>query len=323
MAEDRIGRRRIRVVAAVTVAAAVIAAVVIALSHPDHTSGDTVVSMAGSATTSTGSFRVTLQTRSYSSSDPSRVTLAGTESGVVDLAHHRSDITIEMTTGPGAPLTERQIAIGSDSWVSESAARFPNLMIPPKPWLHFQMTGNGHAGFLGIDPIGFLDRLKTRAAVHLIGHEIVRGVETARYEISAHSPPTTSANLQISNIREQVWVSSDHLVRRFETVVDVIQSGGAAAPGKQTQESVFEFFDFGLAANIQPPPTDQVMDVPPSRPIGPTSTTTPDLPAPNLKARSSLQFRPVQQVRQDQCASSTSNPPDAQSATLPGPEGAC
>ncbi|MGI8685812.1 MAG: SecDF P1 head subdomain-containing protein [Acidimicrobiales bacterium] len=90
---------------------------------------------------------------------------------------------------------------------------------------------------------------------------------------------------------------------------------------------------------IEPPPADQVSEVPATPPCDLTGSSsdpvedpsicssgsldppaTPDLPAPRVVGRSAMQFRPVLSVLPGSCQGSKEPPPD-QPAQLPGSDG--
>jgi hypothetical protein len=95
-----------------------------------------------------------------------------------------------------------------------------------------------------VDPRRLLEQLQHEAReVSVVGKETVQGVETTRY----HLVDSDGAPME-------VWVDGDGLVRRMKAV----DSPGAADEARIT----VEFSDFGAPVDIEPPPADEVDELP-------------------------------------------------------------
>jgi len=323
MASARNPSRVVFVTCLVTVAVAVAAGAVAVTRVRRQGSSTRVPAAAGLATRASGSFRVTMKITFSATGQASGLEDGADATGLVDMTHDASDITSGPIATSGTattPQSERQISIGADTWMSRSPASPP---IGPQPsWVHVLRHGATppRPGFAGLDPIALLDQLKRTSMLHLVGHEVVRDTATDHYEVRV---PASSSSPPLSGTGEEVWVSDDHLVRRLKSTVHVEQPGGAAAPAGQLQESVTEFYDFGVGVDIRPPPADQTLELSFPSPAPSPTSPPPELPRARVTGSSPIQVRPVQSVRDGDCAEQASDPPADQPAAVRGLDGSC
>ena len=299
-----------------------------------------------------GTFAVSYAMRGFDTDNPSHTEQSSTGQGVVDARRAASDITITTASSSAGPIaggaaTTETITIGADMWVKGlSPFEGPLPGAPaPKPWAHLARSGSAaRSTFLGLDPTSMLASLKSKGAtLSRIGPDTVRGVGTDHYKVTV-PVVTTSTRAFLDTARLEVWIDASDLVRRFRVTESLRAPPGDTQPvPAETLEETIEFFNFGNAVTITPPPSDQVMELPSAPPCGKsnatattaaavsactgssgTSTTVPKLPPPTVRGRSPLQFRPVLSTQPaGPCPTASDNPPAEQPVTLPGPGNTC
>jgi hypothetical protein len=115
------------------------------------------------------------------------------------------------------------------------------------------------------NPADFLDSLHGIADIREVGHERIRDVDTTEYDgtidlgkaIDRAGPDARSRLEKALSVMEasvpvKVWVDGDGLPRRMQIAVDV---------QKMSMTMTMEFYDYGVAADVAPPPADQVGDL--------------------------------------------------------------
>jgi hypothetical protein len=125
----------------------------------------------------------------------------------------------------------------------------------------------------GTDPTALLRYLKASGGSHLVSHELVRGVPTARYtgtidllKAAESQPSSDPAKLRAAfaqliaqsgsrNLPVSVWIDSRGLVRKMSLTMSV----GVGAQRSDVALSV-EYFDFGATPSIAVPPASEVFD---------------------------------------------------------------
>jgi hypothetical protein len=167
------------------------------------TTPGSIVLAAATKTAGTASFQISGQYRTVETARPSVVEEEGTITGAMDVAHGRSRVTTTDTTSAGvsgqpggsalpsstsvppAPdpaATTTVIKIGKDMWMSGGGGL---LSEPADSWLLVPLSAHQAAsqgGLLG-DPTQMFAQLKTRlTGVTLIGHQLVGGAATSRYQ---------------------------------------------------------------------------------------------------------------------------------------------
>jgi len=144
-----------------------------------------------------------------------------------------------------------------------------------KPWIAFDRGAKGvpmpvDAGLGSGDPLQALEALRRGGVarnVKIDGTEEVRGTPTTRWVADLDTKKlggVSDANRQflealgIRHIRYSLWLSDDGVVRRMRTVAEGTSMSTAATT---------ELYDFGVAAEIEVPPADQVerIDLSPPR----------------------------------------------------------
>ncbi len=247
-------------------------------------------------------------------SDPSQATLSFTENGVVDLSRKALRLT---RTGEGTPSFE-EIIIGPDAWTSNPAA---SVVAGLKPWIHYR-TISFRPPF-GVDPETLLAQLETyNVTLKVVGHEVVRGVPTVEYLVTTHGRTTTTTVPGESATNTfSIWVDGTHLVRRVKVALAPVASPSNSS-GRT--ELTYEFFNFGVAADIEPPPADQVSNqvsdgVSIGSPASPTTAVK--LPPATVTGPSPLQLRPVISQQSGSCPAASASPAPYAAARFPGSGG--
>lgn len=108
----------------------------------------------------------------------------------------------------------------------------------------------------------------------------LRDVAADHYTIKTPAAVTTTSDIVLSKYDLELWIDKTGLVRRVRSMnYTRAQAHDTPPTPAETIEQTFEFFDFGVQADIQPPPADQVTEMPfaPSCAEMASSTTTTDL----------------------------------------------
>ncbi len=124
---------------------------------------------------------------------------------------------------------------------------------------------NGAGGLADTNPTGTLDALRGAGRVTKVGTDTLRGVETTHYRAMvdpAKALEQAPADLR-SKIKQglamfkgplpvEVWVDGDGQARKI--AMDIPTPAGKASV-------TMEYYDFGVAVNVQAPPADDVFDL--------------------------------------------------------------
>ena len=274
--------RRVALPLALTVVAIAVAAVLF-LSGGKNTVPVSTVAKAAEATTSAGGFKLTVDGRFHILGRD--VPMKG--SGTVDPAARRGHLTFDSVgpLGPGAGGGKIEQVFEGDVIYMRTPAVAKQFGLK-KEWLRVDLQSAGRA--LGVDPTQFgqlgsndprqmLDQIRSVSGeVEKLGTEKVRGVDTTRYkaEVDLRKYPDRLPEGQREQARVAVerivdmtgsptypmtlWIDDDELVRRVRTEYEFEARG-------QEQKSSFsltmEFFDFGTAVDVKPPPAKDVQDL--------------------------------------------------------------
>jgi hypothetical protein len=275
----------------------------------------------GSRSAAVHTFAIAITEHDFETADPAQVVVSSTGNGVVDLARNATHLTIAESGLSRTPFEE--IVIGRDMWIRNPViSGMPGF--PLKAWSHVRST-SARLPFPGVDPATVFARLDhPGVTLKLVGHQIVRGVATNEYAVSWPVPMTTTTNQFVGSEGPfDIWVDSSHLLRRLSaTTVVRPQPHGASPIPATTNQFTLDFYNFGVPVDIEPPPADQVSDLP-SPGLGSSAppTTAVSLPSATIATRSTLQLRPVLSMPGGSCPAPGANPRADETVTLPGPDG--
>ncbi len=216
-----------------------------------------------------------------------------TATGKVDRAKKASSIDLDsgdfmkkVSAASGQPLPKelsdpdlfkiKVIAVDTKIWMNYPLmSSISGTSTKGKPWVLIDAAAMGVdagdvVGSQGADPTQGLDMLVGLGATAIeAGKEKVRGVETTKYtatvELDAllkNTPAVDQAQARAmfgtkKSIPVSVWVDSEQRARRFELTLDLDNQGQKVAV-----KSTYEFFAFGEAVTITPPPASQVGENP-------------------------------------------------------------
>jgi hypothetical protein len=238
----------------------------------------TVDPVAGAATkTENGGAKVSL---TASLKTPSGESYSLSASGVVSKG--AGDVTVQLPDS-GGQAELRYLDENGDRVLYVNSAQLSQSIPGGKPWVRLDLQQLGEK--LGVDlnqlganasagqsPGDILDLLRSVGAVQTVGNETVDGASTTHYRATieldqvaknlggplgqvAYDELTKSG--APTSVPVDVWVGDDGLVHRAsidETVP--VQSGGTA-----TFQVQLDVSDYGAAADVEAPPSDQVLDV--------------------------------------------------------------
>ncbi|MEA2704776.1 MAG: LppX LprAFG lipoprotein [Actinomycetota bacterium] len=218
---------------------------------------------------------------------------SGVIDAVVDLEHHAIRSTMPARTSSvdtacvPSPCASPQpsqtrvngpsttISIGSDTWTKtegDQSSLYGGLGVPPGKWVHLP-KGRAADPTAIYDPSRWLGALRSTDDATLVGQEQVRGVATDHYRFTVRSTSGTTGSRPPTHV--DAWISHDGLVRRLRSVATAATAVRNADGSTQTITftTTLELFDFGVAANITPPPADEVVELPHCTPPGCASAT--------------------------------------------------
>lgn len=199
--------------------------------------------------------------------------------GTFDYGTHQGRVTTQLP--PSFPAGGEDVEVVLDR--SAIYVRLPGsfggfLQLPEgKQWVKANVGEHDRAEdgvfgslFSGADPTSALDRLRQEGAtVEQVGREEVRGVPTTRYRFHLDEAPAASDGHH--GLAGEVWVDDEGRLRRVTTAAPAAtgdEPAGAAQPGGEAQApflgdvtTTTDFFDFGAAVDVAPPPAEQVADV--------------------------------------------------------------
>ena len=255
------------------VAALVACLALVACSSSEDADAVEAVRRAPDRTIEAGSARAGLNVSFTSGGAP--VAIRG--DGVFDLRNRVGGLTLDLGALAGAfgggPV---ETVIGGDAVY----VRLPPGQPGGRPWLRLDvatlsqqagLTQGSLAQLQQADPTQALTYLKGALDdVDEVGQEDVRGEETTHYrgtvdlrKASASLPPEAQggveqlvASLGTSTLPADVWIDDDGRIRRMRFSADA-DGAGPSQPG--TVE--IDLFDFGVTADVQLPPPDQVTDL--------------------------------------------------------------
>lgn len=258
-------------------------------SAPSTNQATVALAQVAAKTSSAGTARVQVRTETSAGDAGSGASFSSTGllEGVIDFGSGNAQLTTKLPTGD--ELESRSV-----DGVQYTRLPNPGGAQQDKPWLKIDLPEGARTGLGGLtDPTGGLVLLRDAGGpLTEIDRERVRDTATVHYrteldvtKLPAPSPPAgtpgkprpdTSGLLRRllgdKPLPVEVWVDEQQRIRRLTLVLPIgnltnaqpgTSSGPAAGPtatGKPggTTTSTTEFFDFGVAVDVQPPPADQV-----------------------------------------------------------------
>jgi hypothetical protein len=206
---------------------------------------------------------------------------SGSMTGEGIFAKRQGHLTLDLggLGGAGSVLPGGNVEVVFDQLVyymklpADSAIPLP----PGKQWFKLDLQKLAQTKGLNLDQLTQLNQSDPSQALdflqgasgdfHEVGSEDVRGEPTTHYagtidlaKVAADAPPDVAeqyrklAQLSPSkSVPMDVWVGQDGLVRRlrFEQTL----------PGHSSMTMNEELYDFGVSADVSPPPADQVIDL--------------------------------------------------------------
>jgi hypothetical protein len=186
------------------------------------------VAQAASATTATGSARMTVRTQATPKAE---MVMAG----VVDFARERY-----VLRGSFAGQETEVRGIGADQW-----SRTQNLGgLRGKPWTHITRVDEPGQGISAAEPVRLLDELTA------VGNELSRSRDGDRTVIVVRAPRSVLGSPDDDALADiRVEVDRDGRIRRLDM------------PADEKREAVsVTYDDFGVAVDVSPPPPTEVAE---------------------------------------------------------------
>ncbi|MCA1692635.1 MAG: hypothetical protein ABR540_11540 [Acidimicrobiales bacterium] len=198
--------------------------------------------------------------------------------GVVDLKNRLGAVTVDLGSLGGS------LGTGTVDTVLDPSGLYvklpPGLLPGGRPWYKLELATLSPQAGLSLGSLGQLAQTDpTQALGYLrgatddvseVGEESVRGVSTTHYrapidlrKASASLPPDGKkavedliASSGSATLPADVWLDAEGRLRRMKFSLD---PDGAGPTSAGTVE--LELFEFGVAADVQIPPADQVTDL--------------------------------------------------------------
>lgn len=198
--------------------------------------------------------------------------------GLVDLTNRRGALTLDLGAlgGSFGSGTVDTVLDGDGIFV-----KLPSAVLPGnKPWLRLNLATLSQQAGLNLGSLGQLQSADPSQALQFlkgaeddmrkVGADKVRGASTTHYRgtvdlrkaaatLSPEAQQTVDqaiSSLGTSTFPADVWIDGEGRMRKMSFRLDPDGSGPSQA---STVE--FELFDFGVKADVQPPPPDQVTDL--------------------------------------------------------------
>ena len=201
--------------------------------------------------------------------------------GVFDYGARRGRVTSQLPAAlPGGGRDVEVVLDATSVYVHlpEGNGRF--FQLPEgKEWVRIDANEHGGGGddplgsfFGGGDPTDVLDRLRQEGAtVDEVGREDVRDVATTRYRYTFEAASRSGGQDQSPHPGSlaptgDVWIDDEGRLRRVTSSFDGPDApqdrpGGTAFPAVASLTTTTEFFDFGTAVDVSPPPAEDVANV--------------------------------------------------------------
>jgi hypothetical protein len=248
------------------------------------------IAQAATLSSNTAGYRLHMAMEITSSALDSPITATGT--GVVDLRDHATAFSIAMNLGDQPQVVQRlgsstmrveMVLDGTTAYMKLPSALTASLGSSGRPWLKADLSKlSGVPGLSSLadspttsDPGQALQELESVSGhVANLGRQRVDGVETTHYQANLSldrllgTVPASERGLMrqvISTLQQamptgaipvDVWVDSQHLVRRMTTTLDLSLPAG---PNLQETATV-DLGDYGPQPRPATPPSDEVLD---------------------------------------------------------------
>lgn len=240
----------------------------------------------------------------YSLPDGRSMTMDG--SGVYNARTGRSRLAMELAV-PGVAAPLRFDAVGNKQVIYMRSSVFAAELPPGDKWLSIQVgLGRSAQASLASNSGSESELEMLRAAggkVEGLGEETVRGVATTRYHgtvdldryadlLREEGKPTGArkyeqlAKSMPAPIPVEAWLDDDSLLRRMRMVMEIPTAAGTPTV---RMDLTMEFFDFGIAPEIDLPPASETFDSTSDRGAAGGGTANPeDLPAQDARSTAGL-----------------------------------
>jgi hypothetical protein len=252
--------------------------------------GSDVVSLdpvadAATKTQTAGSARFSLKATFTINHDHAQ-SMAISGDGIVNMATSsarmqlRYELPAEIQATLPGDMTMEAIFDGSDGLVVYMKMSLLRELLPPgKEWLKFDLEKFGKAKGIDLremmqanqgDPMQTLQYLRSAGNVEKVGVDLVRRVRATHYRATIdlrktleQAPESLKPSLDkiLSMMSDttypaEIWLDDDGLLRRFKFTMSY------NVPGTGSAETTMEekLYDFGVDADISPPPADRVLD---------------------------------------------------------------
>lgn len=242
-------------------------------------SPEAAVAEAATKSQEAGSSRVSLElTMTGLADEPITITGEGIQDSEQQLARFTFDLSeIAGLTGGGVDLSKIDLVMEGFTLYM----RLPFLESAGlKPWVEIDLEALGQKEGFDLpsleqlsqtDPTQVLEYLRAASDdTEEVGEEEVRGVATTRYrmtvdlaKVAEQAPEEARATIEsliagtgLETVPVEVWIDADGLVRRM----DLDYRGMEVAPGEKGDMDLrMELYDYGVGAEVELPPSDEVM----------------------------------------------------------------
>jgi hypothetical protein len=259
--------------------ALLLALIPLACGGGEALSPEAAVAEAATKSQEAGSSRVSVELRMIGLADePITITGEGIQDSEQQLARFTFDLSeIAGLTGGGVDLSKIDLVMEGFTLYM----RLPFLEgAGLKPWVEIDLEALAQEEGFDLpslkqlsqtDPTQVLEYLRAASGdIEEVGEEEVRGVATTRYrmtvdlaKVAEQAPEEARASIEslvagtgLETVPVEVWIDADGLVRRL----DLDYRGMELAPGERGDMDLrMELYDYGVGAEVELPPSDEVM----------------------------------------------------------------
>ena len=205
---------------------------------------------------------------------------AATGSGVIDLAHNRSRLSMNVPSSVGRGAQQDTVIYDNGTIYSSIPADFRKQIGTKAKWTKLILPAGaadsaifGGANFASlVDPKALLNSLRdVSKSVTVVGHPVIRGIKTTEYsaslDVSKAFPANDEPSPSPTGSNDTGFAQNDAMLPRAATATVFIGNDGLVYRiGEEMSlatlklSGVIDFSDYGLPVDIKIPPASEVID---------------------------------------------------------------
>jgi hypothetical protein len=239
--------------------------------------GISFVSAAAERSLAAKSVKVTM---TMTGTPPTAEAPAMTGEGVIDLAHNRSRLSMNVPASVGSGAQQDTSIYDNGTIYSSIPAELKKEIGTKAKWIKIVLpAGAADSGIFGggsfaslVDPKALLNSLRdVSKSVTVVGHPVIRGIKTTEYsaslDVSKAFPANHEASPSPTDSNDTGFAQDDVMLLRAATATVFIGNDGLVYRiGEEMSlatlklSGVIDFSDYGLPVDIKIPPASEVID---------------------------------------------------------------